>query len=134
MNLCMSIGTVIKIDSLVVRPMIFYDEVNKVAVPKFKYAVNASFTEIKNNLMGLYESQDTILDMCRDVEKRNRIFNTRIALDIHSEEDINNAMQRVSNNLKDKLNKRIFKQDYLVNELELVLLIYDIIKECVYEN
>ncbi len=134
MNLCMSIGTVIKLDSLVVRPMIFYDEVNKVAVPKFKYAVNASFTEIKNNLMGLYESQDTILDMCRDVEKRNRIFNTRIALDIHSEEDISNAMQRVSNNLKDKLNKRIFKQDYLVNELELVLLIYDIIKECVYEN
>ncbi len=134
MKLCMNIGTVIKIDSLVVRPMIFYDEVNKVAVPKFKYAVNASFTEIKNNLMGLYESQDTILDMCRDVEKRNRIFNTRIALDIHSEEDINNAMQRVSNNLKDKLNKRIFKQDYLVNELELVLLIYDIIKECVYEN
>ena len=134
MKLCMSIGTVIKIDSLVVRPMIFYDEVNKVAVPKFKYAVNASFTEIKNNLMDLYESQDTVLDMCRDVEKRNRIFNTRIALDIHSEEDISNAMKKVSKYLNYRLDKRIFKQDYLVNELELVLLIYDIIEECVYEK
>ena len=134
MNLCMNIGTVIKINSLVVRPTIFYDEVNKVAVPKFKYAVNASFTEIKNNLMGLYESQDTILDMCRDEEERNSIFNERIALDIHREEDIHRSMLKLSKSLNYRLDKIVFEQDYLVDELELILLIHDIIKECVYEN
>ena len=134
MKLCMNIGTVIKINSLVVRPTIYYDEINKVAVPKFKYAVNGTFTDIKNNLIDLYESQNTILEMCRDEEERNSIFNERIALDIHREEDIHRSMLKLSKSLNYRLDKIVFEQDYLVDELELVLLIYDIIKECVYEN
>ena len=82
-----------------------------------------------------YQGERLFLSTSEDYEEeRNSVFNERIALDIHREEDIHRSMLKLCKSLNYRLDKIVFEQDYLVDELELVLLIHDTIKECIYEN